>query len=68
MIVDLTRVTFMDSSALGVLIGAARQSAGEVTGLRLVYRPGRISRVISITGLNRQPVARKSSDGVHREQ
>ena len=52
-IVDLTQVTFLDSSALGALIGAARQSARQVTELLLVCPPGSVSRVVAITGLDR---------------
>src|SRR5664280_1187901 len=52
-VVDLTQVTFIDSSALGMLVGAARRSAGQTTELMIVCPPGNVARVIAITGLSR---------------
>lgn len=52
-VVDLTDVAYMDSTGLGVLIGAlkrARESRGEL----IVASPNaRISRILDVTGLNR---------------
>ncbi|MGD1065383.1 MAG: STAS domain-containing protein [Vulcanimicrobiaceae bacterium] len=51
LIVDLTRVDFLDSTGLGALIGAqrrAREFHGEV---RLVAKEGQILRLLRITGL-----------------
>ena len=50
-LVDLTGVSFMDATALGVLLGAAkalRSSGGQMV---LVADDPRITRVIEITGL-----------------
>ena len=50
-IVDLTRVDFLDSTGLGALIGGqrrAREFDGEV---RLVAKEGQILRLLRITGL-----------------
>ena len=50
-LVDLTGVAFMDSSALGVLVNAAkalRSSGGQMV---LVADDPRVTRVIEITGL-----------------
>jgi anti-sigma B factor antagonist len=52
-IVDLTRVTFFDSSALGVLVSAARRSAEGAAGLEVVCPPGSVARTIHIAGLDR---------------
>ena len=52
-IVDLTRVTFFDSSALGVLVAAARRSAAGAAGLEVVCPPGHLARIIEIAGLDR---------------
>jgi anti-sigma B factor antagonist len=52
-LIDLTGVTFMDSTALGVLVGAAKtleSSGGQVV---LVADDPRVTRVIEITGLAR---------------
>jgi anti-sigma B factor antagonist len=52
-VVDLTGVTFIDSSALGALIGGARRSALGGTELMIVCPPGSVARVIDLTGLHR---------------
>ena len=52
-VVDLTGVSFLDSTALGVLVGAHRRR-GEVGGdLRLVVTEPRILKVFEITDLIR---------------
>lgn len=50
-IVDLRRVTLLDSAALGTLVGCHR--AAEAAGARLVLRdpPAFVRRVIFVTGL-----------------
>ena len=52
-VVDLTGVTFIDSSALGALVGGARRSAELRNELMIVCPPGSVARVLEITGLNR---------------
>ena len=52
-VVDLTQVAFIDSSALGVLVGAARLSAQQATELMIVCPAGNVARVIAITGMSR---------------
>jgi len=52
-VVDLTGVTFIDSSALGALVGGARRSAEVGRELMIVCPAGSVARVIEITGLNR---------------
>jgi anti-sigma B factor antagonist len=53
MVIDLSGVTFIDSTALGVLIGGVRRvhGAGGAMTLVVVSRP--VQRVLSITGLDR---------------
>jgi anti-sigma B factor antagonist len=51
LIVDLSRLDFLDSTGLGVLIGAHRRTAENNGSLRLVVREGPISRLLNITGL-----------------
>ncbi|HEX3369007.1 MAG TPA: STAS domain-containing protein [Candidatus Cybelea sp.] len=51
LIVDLSRLDFLDSTGLGVLIGAHRRTAENGGSLRLVVREGPISRLLNITGL-----------------
>ncbi len=50
-VVDLTHLEFLDSTGLGVLIGAHRRTAEHGGSLRLIVRDGPISRLLNITGL-----------------
>jgi anti-sigma B factor antagonist len=53
LVVDLGGVTFIDSTALGVLIGGVRRvhSAGGAMTIVVTTRP--VERVLSVTGLDR---------------
>lgn len=51
LLVDLTQLEFLDSTGLGVLIGAHRRAAERGGSLRLVIADGPISRLLNITGL-----------------
>lgn len=50
-VVDLTAVTFIDSTGLGVLIGAQKQCDEAQSELRIVVTDPRIRKVFEITGL-----------------
>jgi anti-sigma B factor antagonist len=50
-VVDLTNVTFIDSTALGVLVGAYRRLGDVDSVLRLVVTEARILKVFEITDL-----------------
>lgn len=50
-VVDLLGVTFIDSTGLGVLIGARKRCADEDRELRVVVSEPRILKVFEITGL-----------------
>jgi anti-sigma B factor antagonist len=50
-VVDLTAVTFIDSTGLGVLIGARKQCDDNGRALRVVMSEPRILKVFEITGL-----------------
>ena len=50
-VVDLTGVTFIDSTGLGVLIGARRRCVEAGRELRVVVAEPRILKVFEITGL-----------------
>lgn len=52
-LVDLTGVSFMDSTALGVLVGAAKRLESSGGQMVLVADDPRVTRVIEITGLAR---------------
>ena len=50
-VVDLLAVTFIDSTALGVLIGTKELADERGTDLRLVIEEARIIKIFEITGL-----------------
>lgn len=52
-LVDLSGVSFMDSTALGVLVGTAKALRSSDGQLVLVADDPRVTRVIEITGLTR---------------
>jgi anti-sigma B factor antagonist len=51
LIVDLMQLEFLDSTGLGVLIGAHRRAAERGASFRLIVSDGLISRLLNITGL-----------------
>ena len=52
LVVDLLDVTFIDSTALGVLIAVRKECESRGLALRLVIVEQRILKVFEITGLN----------------
>lgn len=52
-IIDLEAVDFLDSTALGVMVGAHKRLAERGGGLSLVCSQRRILRVLEVTGLRR---------------
>jgi anti-sigma B factor antagonist len=52
LLVDLTRVSFMDSTGLGVLIGALRRMNERDGRMALVCSEGPVLRVLELTRLN----------------
>lgn len=52
-VLDLTRVEYIDSTGLGSLIGAQRRAQEHNGCLRLVVKEGPLSRLFNITGLVR---------------
>lgn len=52
LVVDLEDVAFIDSTGLGVLVGAARRARGAEGDVRLVCTNSRILKVFSATGLD----------------
>jgi anti-sigma B factor antagonist len=49
-LIDLSAVTFVDSTALGVLVGGAKR-LGADGSLQIVCGPGNVRRVLEIAGL-----------------
>jgi anti-sigma B factor antagonist len=52
-VVDLSRVEFLDSTGLGVLVGGLKRSRGHDGDLALVCSHPRIMKVFEVTGLNK---------------
>lgn len=52
-IVDLTKLEFLDSTGLGALIGAHRRAIENGGSVRLAVGEGAIARLLNITGLMR---------------
>ncbi len=50
-VVDLTRVSFIDSTGLGVLIGARKRCEADGRAFRVVVAEARILKIFEITGL-----------------
>lgn len=53
LVVDLSRTTFLDSSALGVLVGALKRVRERDGRLDIVSPPDGIRRIFEITSLDR---------------
>lgn len=51
-IVDLSDVSYMDSTGLGVFIGALKSSRGNGSSLKLQGLTDRVERLFQITGLS----------------
>ncbi|MCZ7663427.1 MAG: STAS domain-containing protein [Thermoleophilia bacterium] len=52
MIVDLTKVGFLDSTALGVLVGGLRSIRSEDGEMRLVMDHPHVAKMFRITGFD----------------
>jgi anti-sigma B factor antagonist len=64
-VVDLSRLEFLDSTGLGALIGAHKRAAENGGTVRLAVGDGAISRLLNITGLMRIfPTYATSEDAV----
>lgn len=53
LVVDLSRVAFMDSSGLGVLVAAHKRLGNVGSRLQLVGVTGAVGRLLAVTGLTR---------------
>ena len=53
LVVDLTDVTFLDSTGLGVLVGRLKLTRTRGGSMRLVGKDDRVLKVFSITGLDK---------------
>jgi anti-sigma B factor antagonist len=64
-VVDLSRVTFLDSTAIGVILNAVRALAARSARLVLVCPTERVRRPFEVTGLTaRLPIVRSVDDAL----
>ncbi len=54
LVVDTTRISFIDSSGLSALIDACRRAEGDGGWLHLVVQEGNVSKVLKLCGLDRR--------------
>jgi anti-sigma B factor antagonist len=62
LIVDTSDVSFIDSTGLGVLIGAEKQMRNDGRRLRLVVTQPQVTRLLALTGLNEVFTVMSSTD------
>jgi anti-sigma B factor antagonist len=53
LLMDLRSVTFIDSTGLGVLVGAGKKAYGLGGSMRIVCDNPRISKLLALTGISR---------------
>ena len=63
LIVDLDRITFIDSAGLGALVGAARRTAAHGGSLRAVCAEPRTRKLLWLTGVDRRIPLDASMEG-----
>jgi len=59
-VVDLSAVTFLDSTGLGILVGDHKRLRDRGGSLQVVCTPGLVSRVFRLTGVDRVVPVRPS--------
>jgi anti-anti-sigma factor len=64
-IVDLRDVSFIDSTALGVLVRAHQLANDQRRRLGVVYAEGQVSRLLSLTGLEHELLLADSPEQLH---
>lgn len=65
-VTDLTRVSFLDSTALGIVVRGSRDLTDEGADVRIVLPKGAARRIFEITALDRAlPVAESRAAALH---
>src|SRR5580700_3239788 len=64
LVVDLDQVSFIDSSGLAALVGAARRAAAHGARLQVVCTRPRTRQLFRLTGLDSQVPLARTLDGV----
>ncbi len=62
LILDLSRLTFMDSSGIGLIMGRYRLMTAQGGTLRVENAPQRLERMIRLAGLDRLPIWNERND------
>ena len=62
LVLDLSRLTFMDSSGIGLIMGRYRLMSGQNGTLRVVGATERVKKMILLAGLDRLPIWDERSD------
>jgi anti-sigma B factor antagonist len=63
LIIELNRVTFIDSTGLGVLVSVARQAAAHSSTLHVVCSQPNTCRLLELTGMDRRIPLSATVDG-----
>ena len=59
---DLSRLTFMDSSGIGLIMGRYRMMTAAGGTLRVENAPPRVQQMMELAGLNRLPIWNERKD------
>ena len=62
LILDLSRLTFMDSSGIGLIMGRYRLMSGQNGTLRVENATPQVEKMMKLAGLNRLPLWNERKD------
>ena len=62
LVLDLSRLTFMDSSGIGLIMGRYRMMNAGGGTLRVENAPDRVAQMIGLAGLDRLPIWNERKD------
>ena len=62
LVLDLSRLTFMDSSGIGLIMGRYRMMCATGGTLRVENAPPRVQQMMELAGLNRLPIWNERKD------
>ena len=62
LVLDLSRLTFMDSSGIGLIMGRYRLMSGQNGTLRVENATPQVTKMMKLAGLNRLPIWNERKD------
>ena len=68
LILDLKRLTFMDSSGIGLIMGRYRLMSAQNGSLRVENAPKNIEKMIKLAGLERLPIWNERNEACETHQ